>query len=1689
MVTQLRSLAHRALEEPSNRRRRNACCAALLALALAPAAQAQIRWRSGEGGSPRAATTGQRGLGVVRDQLSSSDRRHLVIRFDAPITAPDRAQLAHAGIFLEGYLGGNAYFAAVDPAPLGSAPVGAVPQLVSAAPVATAHKLHPYLARGARPTWALRPAPAPDRPAAPSGELMGAYLLFFPDVTDAEITKLAQAHGIIVHRRLLSVPGIVAELPFAALSAIASEDAVQYVEPALPPLRALNDSNRALTEADSVQAAPYGLDGAGVDVLVYDAGTARDTHVDFGGRLAVRDASGMADHSTHVSGTIGGDGTASGGTWRGMAPAVTIESYGFETGGPLQAGFLYTDPGDIEADYDEAINVYGADIANNSIGTNTAPNGFPCTWEGDYGVTDAVIDSIVAGGLGKPFRIVWANGNERQGSQSCGAGYHTTAPPACAKNHITVGALNSNDDSVTAFTSWGPADDGRLKPDISAPGCQVGADGGVTSTSASSDTGYTTFCGTSMAAPTVTGLSALLLQDYRAQYPGAVDFRNATLKALLAHNAEDIAAPGPDYQTGYGSVRIRRTIDFMRTGRFLEAAVGPQGTYALVAIVAPGDAALKLTLAWDDPPGTPNVLPALVNDLDIRVFDPTGAQHFPWTLGGLADPAAPAVRSGPDRVNNLEQVLVDAPASGLWRVEVFGYSVPQGPQTFSLCVSAPILGDCNTNGVADMLDVAGGTSADCNFNSVPDECEPAADCNANGVTDLCDIGAGTSADINSNSIADECEPDCNANTRPDDYDIATGASTDCNGNSIPDECDLAGGSSVDCDANALPDECQPDCNANAIADACDLASGASADCDLNGVPDECQRDCNQNGIPDDCDIAAGSSLDQDQNGYPDECRLLFVRADAAGDNDGTNWTDAYIDLQDALAFARSSPQIDEIWVAEGAYTPAAPGGNIYATFALPDGVALYGGFAGTETRREQRDWMAHPTVLSGDLNGDDGPEFANRVDNSRTIITGDGLGAANLDGFIVHDGYATTSPGAGLRLTNCQARIANCRFEQNVTSFYHGGAVYAQDGYALFTGCVFNENYVHLGKGGGIYLYGTATADIADCTFTGNTSVGSTSGTPEGAGAAIAHWADGPLTIVDSVFDNNVSRGFYTSGTNGAYAGAIDHFGPGPLFVDRCVFTDNASNAGGAIFSWRDLTITNSVFARNHAPQFNSSVGWGGQGGAVACNSFAGTTVTVANCVFFGNSSEDAGGIGAYNAAQLSVANSILWNNTDNRGNVGKSQVSSAQTRYCCIMNMLVAAPGDDPPDPAHFPGCIDAEPLFEAPAATDFHLQAGSPCIDAGDSAALPFAALRDLDGRFRFRDDPATPDTGPGIAPVVDMGALEFGSIHDGDYDGDGDVDLDDFLFLPVCLTGPAQGPVATGCAPLDLDADDDVDLLDVARFHTALDPAVLPLLPPALISGSVAYSGAAGGPIVVRAMGVAGTSWVFETTRSTPGAYQLSIDHSGNYRLFAFIDVDTDGLPDAGEPRADYTANPVGITTSGQTLAGADFSLGGAYSITGRVTWGSDPGSGAWNIPMQLSGTAQAETTTDGDGNYAFTQLGDGDYTVTPVSAARYFYPYFQSVTVAGATVSGVDFTIHTLPTGDVDGEDSGTVLAIDPAGYNLTLDVGGGSLTLYVYADTLFSGDASSLADIEVGWDVMAQYWTSDDLATEIDAQAP
>jgi len=198
------------------------------------------------------------------------------------------------------------------------------------------------------------------------------------------------------------------------------------------------------------------------------------------------------------------------------------------------------------------------------------------------------------------------------------------------------------------------------------------------------------------------------------------------------------------------------------------------------------------------------------------------------------------------------------------------------------------------------------------------------------------------------------------------------------------------------------------------------------------------EDCNCNGVNDGADILAGTSPDGNSSGIPDECEqaVLYVDADAGGgNNNGTEWAHALTDLQRALCMAADpNNAVTEIWVAEGTYAPTS-GASRSATFQLVSGVGVYGGFAGTETLRSQRDPAVHVTTLSGDLG-----TLSDPTDNSYHVVTGSGTdGTAVLDGFTITAGNANAASfpnnsGAGMMNDNGSPSVINCRFFINQTS-------------------------------------------------------------------------------------------------------------------------------------------------------------------------------------------------------------------------------------------------------------------------------------------------------------------------------------------------------------------------------------------------------------------------------------------------------------------------------------------------------------------------------------------------------------------------------------------------------------------------------------------------------------------------------
>lgn len=287
------------------------------------------------------------------------------------------------------------------------------------------------------------------------------------------------------------------------------------------------------------------------------------------------------------------------------------------------------------------------------------------------------------------------------------AGFETIGFDALAKNVITIGSVTDavlggarspSRANISAFSSWGPTDDGRIKPDLVANG------DGVYSTLNSSDYAYGTLSGTSMATPNAAGTAALLVQDYARLFGGGA-MRSATLKALLIHTADDCGHPGPDYKFGWGLLNGQAAADLLRDHadhplkkRLAEDQLGTGRTTVVHDFVWDGVSPIQATLAWTDPAGTATTssdlrTPRLRNNLDLRIVAPDGTEFMPFVMPfvGLWTPAAmdlPAT-TGHNTTDNIEQVRLPNPTTpGVYRAVVtFTGTLTNNLQPYSLLLT------------------------------------------------------------------------------------------------------------------------------------------------------------------------------------------------------------------------------------------------------------------------------------------------------------------------------------------------------------------------------------------------------------------------------------------------------------------------------------------------------------------------------------------------------------------------------------------------------------------------------------------------------------------------------------------------------------------------------------------------------------------------------------------------------------------------------------------------------------------------------------------------------------------------------------------------------------------------------------------------------------------------------------------
>lgn len=444
--------------------------------------------------------------------------------------------------------------------------------------------------------------------------------------------------------------------------------------------------------------------GTGIRLGTWDGGKVLLTHVELVGRVTQLDnPSSFSDHATHTSGTMMASGVNA--SAKGMAPEATLVAYDFNN-----------DVSEMSAQ--ARPNQTTLLLSNHSYGTvagwDTSVN--PAVWRGDasisttidykFGFYDSRAAQFDAIAFSAPYyTIVKAAGNDRGdngtgGPQRDGGalGFDCIPTESGAKNIITVGAVQNvanytqpSNVVMSSFSGWGPTDDGRIKPDIVAPGISV-----FSSIATGGNNQYDSYQGTSMATPATTGTLALLQQLYKSLNSGNY-MRSATLKALILHSAKEAGLnPGPDYSFGWGlldaGAAAKLIINKDNQNIFITESSLTSGQAFEINLGIPKTATkVTATLVWTDPAGTPTA-PALnptakmlVNDLDLRLIDDGNTSQFPWTLNP-ANPAAAAI-TGDNVRDNVEKIEFNSTLARTYKIQVTNKNtLVNGPQAFSLIV-------------------------------------------------------------------------------------------------------------------------------------------------------------------------------------------------------------------------------------------------------------------------------------------------------------------------------------------------------------------------------------------------------------------------------------------------------------------------------------------------------------------------------------------------------------------------------------------------------------------------------------------------------------------------------------------------------------------------------------------------------------------------------------------------------------------------------------------------------------------------------------------------------------------------------------------------------------------------------------------------------------------------------------------
>lgn len=488
---------------------------------------------------------------------------------------------------------------------------------------------------------------------------------------------------------------------------------------------------------------------------------------------------------------------------------------------------------------------------------------------------------------------------------------------------------------------------------------------------------------------------------------------------------------------------------------------------------------------------------------------------------------------------------------------------------------------------------------------------------------------------------------------------------------------------------------------------------------------------------------------------------FYVNDNASGDFSGSSWANAMSNPQAALVAATDIGGGDvEVWVANGIYRPTT-GTSRSATFNIPTGLKMFGGFDGDETTLDERVPGFTLTYLNGSIGA------ATEVDNSYTVVTMQAPNSQNeLDGFYIVNGYNNNDGnGGGLKIIDGGGAVPNirwCNFSHNTASS-EGGALYCQNTQPNIISCTFFENECNNGEGGALVHSGTGLMDVWNCRFLGNSSIGY-------GGAASFPFSDGRLV--------------------------------------NCVFSGNSGNGGGgAVASYGSgstVTYVNCTVANNYGgPDTFNAMGCGGL--LVRSSGIA----NIRNCIVWDNYDNHAGtDAEAENvdsqSGTLNVNYSTIeaWssggagNNATNPLFVSALGADGTAGNFDDNLHVVGNSPMIDSANNSNLPGDI----------------------VDIDQDGNFAEACPLDMDRNARRQDVTTAADTGSGSAPMIDRGAYEVVTITLGDMNCDGEVnnfDIDPFV---MALTSPsAYNAAYPDCNILngDVNGDGALNNFDIDTF----------------------------------------------------------------------------------------------------------------------------------------------------------------------------------------------------------------------------------------------------------------------------------